>query len=509
MRKAAQRKVQPGAATAQAAFLPPAIGGLNTRDPRSSVPPSDALLLVDYFPGISGMQKRLGTLSHITLVVQACESLMPYVANSGTQALFAAVYKAFYNVTAAGALGAAVVSGLSNAKWQYTNFTNSGGTAYLCCFNGVDSPQYWDGATWTAITGASTPSITGLTTTTIVAATVHQRRMWLVQTSSLKLWYLPIDSVGGAAQAIDLGGVANLGGYVMAINTMTVDGGAGLDDYLVAITSAGQLVAYRGTDPTSASTWELVGVWNIAKPLGRRSLYQFRGDALVITVGGVASVKSIMAGNVGSSIMITDKIAPTYINTVGSGSSEPDMWQLLYYPKADMLILSCPADICLAMNTVTGAWAKWSFVSRCWALLNDEPYFARYNNGNEIVRFWVGYQDNINGVTQGIAGQIVQGFSDFGAPLVVKKAAQIRFLFNGSATTTIDFGFQPDYRTAVQSQGQISISATDGMTARYPCTANGSALALYFYSSSSGVDTYDGAYVTYQTGSLIGATATT
>ncbi|RYA73507.1 hypothetical protein DD594_28635, partial [Enterobacter cloacae complex sp. 4DZ1-17B1] len=124
----------------------------------------------------------------------------------GTQTLFGAAGTAFYEMTSAGAVGAAVVSGLANARWQHVNFTNSSGTSYLCCFNGVDSPRYWDNSSWITITGASTPTITGLTTSDIVSATLHKRRLWLVQKNTLKAWYLPVDAVGGAANALDLSG---------------------------------------------------------------------------------------------------------------------------------------------------------------------------------------------------------------------------------------------------------------------------------------------------------------
>lgn len=506
MRKATSIKVQPGAATSVPQFIPAPVGGMNTRDPLSALPVTDARLMSNYFAGTAGVVKRKGTIGHITGTLNACETLMVYTTSAGTETMFAAITTAFYDVTAAGALGAAVVSGLANSRWQYVNFTNSNGTSYLCAFNGADSPRYWDGATWTAITGVSTPAITGVTTTTLIAATVHQRRMWLIQAASLKAWYLPVDSVGGAANALDLGGIANLGGFIMAINTWTVDGGAGIDDYLVVITSAGQVIAYRGIDPSSASTWELVGVWSIGQPVGRRCFCQYKGDLLILTTGGIASLVKIMAGDASASGMITDKIAPTYISLLGSGDAVPDLWQLLYYPKADMLIWSAGMERSYAMNTITGAWSQWSFTARTWALFNEEPYFARYQNNNVIVRFWVGNQDESNGSTTAISGQITQGYTNLGMPVTIKKTMQIRFLFIGDATWTLDYGLQPDYRALTQSQGPFTSQAVvDGLTNWYPATAIGTAFALYFSSTSSGNDTYNGAYVICEPGGLVGS----
>ena len=107
---------------------------------------------------------RKGQAEHVTGIGSQVESLMVYNEPDGTSTMFCAAGTSFYDVTASGAVGAAVVSGLNNSRWQHNNFTNSGGTTYLTCFNGVDSPQYWDNSSWTAIvTGKPLPHLPLLT----------------------------------------------------------------------------------------------------------------------------------------------------------------------------------------------------------------------------------------------------------------------------------------------------------------------------------------------------------
>jgi hypothetical protein len=66
-----------------------------------------------------------------------------------------------FDVTSAGAVGAAAVStGLTNSRWEYTNVTTAGGN-YLYAANGVDKPLLYNGSTWTAIDAVSSPAITG------------------------------------------------------------------------------------------------------------------------------------------------------------------------------------------------------------------------------------------------------------------------------------------------------------------------------------------------------------
>jgi hypothetical protein len=50
----------------------------------------------------------------------------------------------------------------------------------LYAANGVDKPHLYNGSTWTAIDGASTPAITGVTTTTFLP-TLFKNRMWFIQ----------------------------------------------------------------------------------------------------------------------------------------------------------------------------------------------------------------------------------------------------------------------------------------------------------------------------------------
>jgi uncharacterized membrane protein YeaQ/YmgE (transglycosylase-associated protein family) len=70
---------------------------------------------------------------------------MGYRPQSGTAALFGAAGTSFFNVTSLGAVGAAVVTGLTNARWQYVNSSTSAGS-FLMAVNGSDKLRGWDGS---------------------------------------------------------------------------------------------------------------------------------------------------------------------------------------------------------------------------------------------------------------------------------------------------------------------------------------------------------------------------
>ena len=197
---------------AKAASLPAPVGGWNARDSLADMAPSDAVTLVNFFPEVSSVNIRGGYTDHVTGITGTVETLMAYTSGTASK-LFAVANtpSSIFDVTTAGVVGAAVVTGLSNGRWEYTNVTTAGGS-YIYAVNGVDAPLLYDGATWAAITGISPIAITGVTTTTLSNVALFKSRVWFLQKQTLKAWYLPTSTVGGAANVLDLSAIARLGG---------------------------------------------------------------------------------------------------------------------------------------------------------------------------------------------------------------------------------------------------------------------------------------------------------
>jgi hypothetical protein len=112
---------------------------------------------------------------------------------------------------------------------------------------------------------------------------------------STKGVYLATDAIAGAATEFQFGSLFTRGGHLLAIASWTRDGGSGSDDYLVAISSRGQLAVYAGTDPASADTWALVGVFDVPQPIGRRCWRRYGGDVLLLTVEGLFPLSSLLS----------------------------------------------------------------------------------------------------------------------------------------------------------------------------------------------------------------------
>ena len=446
MRKPAYSKARRGRPVARPIPISAPVKGWNALDAIGNMDPDYALNMTNYFPETNDVRLREGVVDHATGFGSAVESLMNYAAEDGTEELYAAAGANIYDITTNGAIGAAVVSGQTSAQYQYINFANSSGTSYLCCFNGEDAPQYYNGSAWITITGVSSPALTGITPADVVDATVHVRRMWLVLKDSITPYYLAIDSVGGAATAFNLAGYMSKGGYIMAAETWTLDAGEGAEDYLVFVSSEGQVAVFRGTDPSQDTTWALSGVWNIGEPIGRRCMIKYRGDCLITCVDGVYPLSAaLVSSQTNPEVALTFKIskamtdaARLYKDTFG--------WQLLHYPAANMLLLNVPKGAVaeheqFAMNTITRAWGGpfKGVPAICWTIHKGEPY---YGTTAEVGRFWGTFDDNGDEIEGEI--QFAYSYLRSGGRLSNVNAMRVNVLSSGNPSMLV--GLNTDFQ---------------------------------------------------------------
>src|SRR5215831_3331516 len=171
--------------------LPAPVGGWNARDAWANMAPTDAVQLTNLFPDVSSCNLRGGCTRWATGMNGQVETLLCY-AGAATNKFFAidAGGKNIYDITAGGVVGTPVVTGLSNARWEYTNVATPGGN-FLYAVNGVDSPLLYDGTTWSRITTVSTPvSITftdgTVTTNNLSHVYLFKNRLWFIEKNRLR-----------------------------------------------------------------------------------------------------------------------------------------------------------------------------------------------------------------------------------------------------------------------------------------------------------------------------------
>lgn len=449
----------------KSASVPAPIGGLNARDSLAYMDEKDAVVLDNWWVNPSDVEVRNGYTQHVTGLPSYVQTLMIY-GGPTTQKMFAASGTAFYNVSSAGAVGAAVVTTLTNAKWQYVNISTSGGS-FLNAVNGTDKLRGYDGTNWW-VDGDGNHDITGVDTATCHNINLFKNRLWLIQKNTLKAWYLPTSSIAGAASALDFSSIARQGGSLLAMGTWTLDAGYGVDDYAVFVTTMGEIIVYRGTDPSSVSTWALSGVWSVGSAFTTRCFMKWGGDLLLLTYDGLFPLAQyLQSSRLDPRVALTDKIYSAISEATTSYGSTFG-WDLAYFSKANMLILNVPVTATtgqtqFAMNTITKQWCTFSGMSaNCWAVFNDNLYFG----GNTFVaRAWNGFSDFPGSVAQPINTNALTAFSDFKMPGLQKRWSMVKpvFLTNGVPSTVgglnIDFNLA-DTTGALQG-AQIAYATWD------------------------------------------------
>lgn len=375
-----------------------------------------------------------------------------------TSAATSEVYTLFGVATISGALD---VISLTNGRFQYINVATTGGN-YLMAVNGSDKARYYTGTVWAKDGDGAPYNITGVDSATCIAINVHKNRVWLIEKNTLKAWYLPTASIGGAAALLDLRAFAPHGGGLVAMGTWTMDAGYGVDDYAVFITSKGDVIVYRGTDPASATTWAMQGQWWIGSPVGVRPFVKWRGDLLIICQDGVFPLSSaLLASRLSPNAALTDKIKTAMTSAVGSYGANFG-WQLLPFPKQNMLILNVPVEEGdvqeqYVMNTITGAWSQFQNLSaNCWELFSDDLYFG----GNTYVgKAWNTNSDN----GSGIDGFVLQAFNDFKEPGQRKRVTSMRPLFRTNGSPTIYANINWDYDLSEPTAALSTTTTTAGV----------------------------------------------
>lgn len=413
-------------------------GGLNAVNALANMPETDCIVMDNWFPQPSYVELRNGYSNWSTGLPGWVESLMGYT-NATGEHLFAASGTAFYNVTASGAVGAAVVTGLTNARWEYTNMATSGGQ-FLIAANAVDAPQLYDGTNW------SNPTITGVTNTLLRNPIVWKNRIWFVENNSMRAWYLPTSSIQGAASQFDLGPQFRLGGYLHTILTCNFTDGSTFDNYICFMSSEGEIAMYRGTDPAQAGVFGLYGIYRVGKPIGRRCFFKSGDDTIIICSDGFVSLTQLISvGRLSQEKTVSYKIL-NLVNTDVQLYNSNFGWQGVVHPLGNKIIINVPqsensVQYQYVMNAITNAWCRFTgWNAACFEVVGNSLYFG----GNGIVALAdTGQADG----SAAIVGSLKTAFSYLGSDRQ-KLMKAVRPLISVTGQVAIGLAMNADFADA-------------------------------------------------------------
>jgi len=359
------------------------------------------------------------------------------------------------------AVGETVTGGTSGATATVVGINKSSATAGTLRLGAITGGPFQDNEAITSTAGeavadgasasGSAIAITGVATTDLSHVWSFANRLFFVEGGTLSAWYLPVDSIGGAATEFSLAGIFRQGGSLLFGATWSLDAGDGLDDTCLFISTEGEVAVYRGTNPSSASDWAKVGVYQITKPLGARAIMQAGGDLIVATTRGLFPISQAINMDVAALEMeaVSKAIQPYWQSRAASDSATP--WQIMKWPEKNVMIVSQPTGSaskfsCLVANLSNNGWSRYTgWDTQCLAYFVSNGYFGAADGC--VYRMEVSGSDNGTPYTCKYLGH----HEGLAVPFMQKTALQAQLVFS-NATPVAPLAFATsDYSEALQT----------------------------------------------------------
>lgn len=385
---------------------------------------SSCTVLENFIPTENGVRVRGGSVRRAK-VPSAVKYLFSYKKNSGTEYFVSTdtnVYK-YTDATSDGTiLSSTSISSIANADFSHLETQTDGGS-FLLLVNGSDNLRVYDGTSWQVVTGVSTPfAITGVNTNVFVNVWNYNNRIFYIEKESFNAWYLPVNSIGGAAVKLPLTGIFKNGGSLLFGATLSSDSGSGFDDRCVFVTSNGEFAVYSG-DPADVTSWHLNGVFNIGASLGKNAYIKLYGDILACTRSGLLSMTAIMEKKQETIENISKNIQIDWQKDVSRLASNA-LYQTASCNNSNLIFISLPTNIgtVYVFNYNTKAWSKITNWDISAMLISDCKLFFGGASG------WVyrgdsgGYDDN----DKVFVAKLCYNFMSFGDMAGLKIATRIK-----------------------------------------------------------------------------------
>lgn len=443
---------------------PAPLGGLNVRDGLNIMQQTDAVALVNWIPQQYGVRLRKGWTRQSIGFGAPVRTIMAYQPDREITAehkLFAVTDGNIWDSTTPTDTPASVFTLTGDPNYGYMSsvmFSNIAGNFLLACSH-QGGYHIYDGTSWTKpVAGTGVGEINGIDPNDLVTVTSWKRRLWFCERESTTVWYMDTDSITGDITAFDVGPFMKSGGKIAFIANWTIDAGEGIDDLLVIAGENGDVLIYKGTNPDSASTFALVGVYQVGRlPIGRRGFTDYGGDLLILSDRGIQPMSYVTRGGQSllraSSIDYLSKIQPR-ISDLVSQFSQFRGWTMRVFPRENLLIVTVPVEVNgtfqqYALYTNTNTWTLLQGIpsNGSGAILNNDIFMG--TDDGEVIEGFSGFLDDVAyGATEGfgIQGVIQPAYSYFNMPGMNKSFSMVRPSFLSVVRPAFSAQMVTDYR---------------------------------------------------------------
>lgn len=490
----------------QGVHLPAPTGGVNAITAATRMQPDECLFLYNMIPGEYGLRVRdgfeefcinLGTAG----IAEEVRTLFPFGGYRTTEDRFFAVTKSGIWDVSTKSLAPPKVAAFINQNdpaagyAQWVNFVSISPRNIGILTDGANGLYFYNEAgtgVWTKAVSTDFTAGDGVATgdlptvESLVAVCVWKNRVIYTQRETGTAWYTAIGAYKGEISPFNFGNKFLTGGNLVALWNWTRDGGAGVDDYLIALSSKGDLLVYKGSDIDIAGQFEQVGVWHLGQPpIGRRQALPYGGDLFFLSIRGVVPLSQILNGTVLTDDVFTSKKIGGYLQADMAETFSLFGWEMAIHPSRNLVLVNSPKE----WGTRPGQYAlfvpgrAWGFYralpARTWATWKDKTYFGTVDGR---VCIHQGTKDEVafdNSLFVNIDWSLLGSFTDWGIPGRLKRGQMIEPKFLTSTETpayACEFRFEFDITpiqyspalgarvTAVWDAGQWDVSKWGGGT---------------------------------------------
>jgi hypothetical protein len=336
-----------------------------------------AIILENIVPKQNRSFVRSGSKTVCTIGV-AVETLADFD-NGIVQKIIAAAGSAIYEIPVDAddsvVLPVELETGFANGRWQTVMMSNGADEASLVMVNGADGIWTFDGTALTeAAASAANPTVDNVTS--------FKSRLWFTKVGDATVYYGEVLSNSPTTlTAFPIGPLLRNGGEIIAINSLSMDGGSGPDDYLVCVSSRGEIVVFSGIDP--GTDFQLVGVFKAAKPLSRRCLSKSGSDLVYYGSNGPQFLTRLFSSPDGLETLALP-IRTEFEDRMFVGQDFFG-WDMIQYAKRGWLMFNVPlqdrriADQ-FVVNLESQAWFRikgWNVAS--WTIHETKLYFGSFD----------------------------------------------------------------------------------------------------------------------------------
>jgi len=462
-------------ATLQSTRLPAPQLGIDSRVPLSDESLKNCTYTYNLLPYDDGMKLRKGArewqIDVNSTISTAVNSIVPFdgIEENGVEdKLFAVTNEGIWDVTTAGGTPVSKYTFLVQSSFAghgvHLHYVSDAGTDVLFYADSANGLFTYDSSTdtWALATGITG----GPNMADIRFVMVHKQRIWVIAEGDTSAYYLPVGAIAGVLTKFSFGSKLPRGGALRGLFSWSVDGGAGVDDMLVGVGRAGDVIVYQGDDPSSSTTWGLKGVYFIgALPEGYTFGTEHGGELFLLSTYGITGMNDLLKGasaiDTGTSGAAGNIAA--LIRTQMLRDRDNFGWRIATIPSEGGLLVQAPVSnvfrpIQYYYNVAVKGWGLWrdlrmtSFATwRGGVVFGDDSNRVMYMDveADEVLLNPAAGVE-INGVP--IEFSILGSYSSLGAPTAFKRISYIRPDFVGKAPPSFATVMRFDYEAVEASK---------------------------------------------------------